>query len=120
MKDNVKKYYEKLELIEDLPSREKIKKEIERFSSIDKYSSEYHKINTYLDEVFSIPWKSYTKVQWDIEHAKKTLDKHIFGLEKVKERIIEMIAVNKLKNSDEKAKGFIILLCGPPGTGILR
>lgn len=54
---------------------------------------------------------------WDVDHAKNVLDKEIFGLEKVKERIIEMISVNKLKCSDEKSKGFIILLNGPPGVG---
>ncbi|CAK81801.1 unnamed protein product (macronuclear) [Paramecium tetraurelia] len=113
----VKKYYDKLSLITDESSREKVKREIERFSLLDKQSSEFHKINSYLDEVFSIPFQKFTPVQWDIQFAKDVLDKEIEGLEKVKERIIEMISVNKLKNAGSKAKGFILLLNGPPGTG---
>lgn len=56
-------------------------------------------------------------MQWDVNYAQEVLDKEIEGLERVKERIIEMIAVNKLKNSGPKSKGFILLLNGPPGTG---
>ncbi|CAD8067660.1 unnamed protein product [Paramecium primaurelia] len=113
----VKKYQDKLSLIPDESSREKVKREIERFSLLDKQSSEFHKINSYLDEVFSIPFSKFTPVQWDIQYAKDILNKEIEGLEKVKERIIEMISVNKLKNSGQNAKGFILLLNGPPGTG---
>ncbi|CAD8064510.1 unnamed protein product [Paramecium sonneborni] len=113
----VKKYYDKLSLINDESSKDKVKREIDRFSLLDKQSSEFHKINSYLDEVFSIPFQKFTPVQWDIQFAKDVLDKEIEGLEKVKERIIEMISVNKLKNAGQKAKGFILLLNGPPGTG---
>lgn len=110
-------YMQKLNLIEDLPSREKIQREIQRYEQMDKYSSDYSKISTYLDEVFSIPWNKYAQPFWDIKHAKNVLDREIYGLEKVKERILEMIAVNQLKKADEQSKGFIILLYGPPGTG---
>ncbi|CAD8158707.1 unnamed protein product [Paramecium pentaurelia] len=113
----VKKYQDKLSLIPDESSRDKVKREIERFSLLDKQSSEFHKINSYLDEVFSIPFSKFTPVQWDIQYAKDILNKEIEGLEKVKERIIEMISVNKLKNSGQNSKGFILLLNGPPGTG---
>lgn len=54
---------------------------------------------------------------WDIEYAKGVLNSEIEGLDKVKERIVEMISINKLKNAGQKAKGFILLLNGPPGTG---
>ncbi|KAL4480128.1 hypothetical protein ABPG74_020644 [Tetrahymena malaccensis] len=113
----VQQYMSKLHLIEDEPSKERVRQEIERFSQIDKHSSEFNKINTYLDEVFSIPWNKYTPANWDIGYAKKVLDDEIYGLEKVKERIIEMIAVNQMKNTHSKSKGFILLLQGPPGTG---
>ncbi|CAD8070226.1 unnamed protein product [Paramecium sonneborni] len=113
----VKKYQDRLSLIPDEASRDKVKKEIERFSLLDKQSSEFHKINSYLDEVFSIPFSKFTAVQWDVQYAKEVLNNEIEGLEKVKERIIEMISVNKLKNAGQKAKGFILLLNGPPGTG---
>lgn len=106
-----------MHLIADETSREKIKKEIERFHSLDKYAGEYHKIAAYLDEVFAIPWNNFTDPHWDVDYTSDLLEKHIYGLEKVKERIIEMVAVNKLKKSDKFAKGFIILLEGPPGTG---
>jgi Lon-like ATP-dependent protease len=117
-----KKFMEKLDLIKDEVSRDKVKKEIERFATQDKNSPEYSKIFTYLDEVFSIPWEKYTPEIYDIDYSNKMLDQQLFGLEKVKERIIEMIAVNKLKksnqgNAPEKKKGFVILLNGPPGTG---
>ena len=114
-----RKFMEKLLVIKDEISREKVKKEIERFGILDKNSSEYHKLHTYLDEVFSIPWNTYTNEVWDVEFSKQVLDDNIYGLDKVKERIIELIAVNRLKLAQEGAvkKGFVILLYGPPGTG---
>lgn len=104
-------------MIEDVPSQERVKQEIERFSSLDKNSSEFNKLNTYLDEVFNVPWNKFTPANWDIHYAKKVLDEEIYGLEKVKERIIEMIAVNQIKNTHSKSKGFVLLLQGPPGIG---
>ena len=65
-------------------------------------------------EVFAIPWNNFTDPHWDVDYTSDLLEKHIYGLENVKERIIEMVAVNKLKKSDKFAKGFIILLEGPP------
>lgn len=47
---------------------------------MDKYSSEFSKVNTYLDEVFSIPWSKYAQPFWDINHARKVLDREIYGL----------------------------------------
>lgn len=109
---------DKLHLIPDEVSREKVRKEIERFHSLDKYAGEYHKIATYLDEIFAIPWSQYTEPTWDVDFTTDILEQNIYGLDKVKERIVEMVAVNKLKKSDKFAKGFIILLEGPPGTGM--
>lgn len=113
----IKTYLDKLHLIKDIPSQEKVKKEIERLASMDKHSPEHSKILTYLDEVFSIPWNKATEQYWNIRQTKDILEKNIYGLQKVKERIIEMIAVNKLKGETKRTKGFIILLYGPPGTG---
>jgi Lon-like ATP-dependent protease len=116
-----KKFMDKLNFIKDEVSREKVRKEIERFNLQDKQSADYHKLFTYLDEVFSIPWGKYSEEHWDIDYSKKVLEQQLFGLDKVKERITEMIAVNKLKriksNSSEKKKGLVIMLNGPPGTG---
>lgn len=112
-----KKFMNQLDKIENSVSKEKVRKEIERFQLIDRNSGEYHKIYTYLDEVFSIPWNKFSEPYWNVKYTSKILEDNIYGLEKVKERILEMVAVNKLKSSDRKAKGFIILLHGPPGTG---
>lgn len=117
--NKAKVFMDKLYLIKDEVSRDKIKKEIERFAAMDKYSNEYHKIYTYLDEVFSIPWDKRSDDFWDVDYSQKVLDDELFGLDRVKERIIELIAVNKLRRSQEgsQKKGFIICLYGPPGTG---
>ena len=79
-----KKYMDKLNLIEDLPSKEKIKKEIERFQQLERNSGEYHKISTYLDEVFSIPWDKFSEPYWNVKSTNKILEKNIYGLDKVK------------------------------------
>lgn len=117
--NKAKSFMDKLHLIKDDVSKDKIKKEIERFASMDKYSNEYQKIYTYLDEVFSIPWDKKSEDFWDVEYSRNVLEGELFGLEKVKERIIELIAVNKMRRSQEggQKKGFIICLYGPPGTG---
>ena len=92
---------EKLLLIKDLPSQQKVRLEIERFMTMSKHQSEYHKTQTWLDDVFSIPWETSTPLFWDIDYTKETLEKKIFGLEKVKLRILEMVATNKIKKQAE-------------------
>ena len=117
--NKAKSFMDKLHLISDETSQEKVRKEIERFSSMEKQSSEYQKIYTYLDEVFSIPWNQRSEEVWDLQHSKKVLQDELYGLDKVKERIVELISVNKLRRSQEgyKKKGFVLCLYGPPGTG---
>jgi ATP-dependent Lon protease len=88
---------DKLYLIKDPSSQLKVKQEIERFITMSKHQSEYHKTQTWLDDVFSIPWETSTPLYWNIEFSKNVLEKRIFGLEKVKLRILEMIATNKIK-----------------------
>ena len=78
-----KKYMEKLNLIEDPASKEKIRKEIERFQQLERNSGEYHKISTYLDEVFSIPWDKFSEPYWNVKSTNRILEKNIYGLEKV-------------------------------------
>ncbi len=77
-------------------------------------SPEANVSRTYLDTVLSLPWNEYTKDNLDLEHARKVLDNDHFGMEKVKDRIIEMLATRKL-NPD--ITGQIICLAGPPGVG---
>lgn len=115
----IKSFRDNLHLIKDESSQEKVRKEIDRVAAMDKNASEYSKIMTYLDEVFSIPWEKYSEERWDVEYTRKVLEEGLFGLEKVKERIVELVASNKLRDLNEKnpKKGIVICLFGPPGTG---
>lgn len=77
-------------------------------------SPDYAVIRNYLDWVLDLPWGIYTKDEENINNAQKILDRDHYGLEKVKERILEFLAVRQLK---EDSKGPIICLVGPPGVG---
>ncbi|HHT9129555.1 MAG TPA: endopeptidase La [Candidatus Brocadiaceae bacterium] len=89
-------------------------KELDRLRDINPASAEYPVSRTYLDYLINIPWNKKTIDNLDIVQAAKILDEDHYGLEKVKERILEFLAVHKLK---EKLKGPILCFCGPPGTG---
>ncbi len=89
-------------------------KELERLRDINPASAEYPVSRTYLDYLINIPWNKKTVDNLDIQQAEKILDEDHYGLEKVKARILEFLAVHKLK---EKLKGPILCFCGPPGTG---
>ncbi|MCY2935334.1 MAG: endopeptidase La [Planctomycetota bacterium] len=90
------------------------KRELDRLSGMHPSSAEYSIVRTYLDWISNLPWSVSTKDRLDLKTARKVLDKDHFGLEKIKERIIEYLAVRKLKND---LKGPILCLVGPPGTG---
>ena len=94
--------------------KEVVDKELERLGTIPPQASEYNVAHTYIDWILSIPWNSYTEDSIDIIKAKKILDAEHFNLEKVKERIIEFLAVLQLKK-DRKSP--IICFVGPPGVG---
>ncbi len=94
--------------------KEKALYELSRLESIGSFSSEGGVIKTYLDWIVSLPWNIETKEVYDLKAVKDKLDKDHFGLEDVKERIIEYLAVRKMSNS---LKGPIICLVGPPGVG---
>ncbi len=104
--------------IEGLPvddeSREKLLKEVNKFSKMPQNSHEASVIRSYLDVCLGLPWNKFTKEKIDIKKAKKLLDSEHFGLEDVKERILEYMAVRKLAPD---VKGQIICLVGPPGVG---
>lgn len=89
-------------------------KELARYEKVPQQSQESSVIRTYLDWLISLPWDKKTEDTIDIIHAEKILDEDHYGLEKVKERILEYLAVQKLTNS---IKGPIICLVGPPGVG---
>ena len=93
---------------------ERINKELIRLEKMSSLSSETGVIRTYLDWLFSLPWDNATKEQLNIKEAEKILNKDHYGLEKVKERILEYLAIRKLSDS---LKGPILCLVGPPGVG---
>ncbi len=95
-------------------SEEKLLKEVARLEKQPSGSSEAALIRNYLDTCLALPWNKATKETVDIEKARKILDADHFGLEKVKERILEFLAVKKLKPD---YAGQIICLVGPPGVG---
>ena len=70
-----------------------------------------------MEDVCGIPWSKYSSPFYDQKYTRDILEEEIYGLDKVKERIVEMICVNKMKKKEERGKGFIILLYGAPGTG---
>ena len=89
-------------------------KEVERLSQMNPSVAEYQITRTYLDWILGLPWSKSTADTIDIEAAGKILDEQHFGLEKVKERLLDFIAVIKLKKN---LKGPILCLVGPPGVG---
>ena len=96
------------------------RKEIDRLSKIPPQSPEYSVSRTYLDWLLDLPWSKTTKDRVNIKKAKSILDNDHYGLDDVKERIIEYLAVRKLKEKktkDGKVKGPILCFVGPPGVG---
>ncbi|MBU4421231.1 MAG: endopeptidase La [Proteobacteria bacterium] len=89
-------------------------REISRLSRMHPSSSEYTVASTYLDWLTSLPWNESTEDKLDIKKARKILDDDHYGLKKPKKRIIEFLAVRKLK---PESKGPILCFAGPPGTG---
>ncbi|HLR71603.1 MAG TPA: endopeptidase La [Pseudogracilibacillus sp.] len=89
-------------------------KELERFERVPQSSAESSVIRNYIDWLLSLPWTEKTADTIKIEQAEKILDQDHYGLDKVKERILEYLAVQKLTNS---IKGPILCLVGPPGVG---
>jgi len=103
---------EKLKAVAEV--KKQAKKELERLKTIPPASPEYHIIRTYLGCITDLPWGKSTKDNLDLTRAQKTLDDDHYDLEKVKERIVEYLAVRKLK---EDMKGPILCFIGPPGVG---
>lgn len=94
--------------------KEKIKKEIDRFKNIASSSSESTVSRTYIETLLEMPWDKVSEDNNDLENAEKILEEDHYGLEKVKERILEFLAVRALT---KKGDSPIVCLVGPPGTG---
>lgn len=108
----MEKKLKKLKLSADV--KERVFMEFEKFKAMERVSSEYTLVRNYLELITQLPWKIHTKENLDIKHAEKVLNQDHFGLDDVKERILEFIAVRKLKKD---VIGSIICLVGPPGVG---
>ena len=98
----------------DDESTEKLLKECERLARMQSNSAESGVIRSYLDTCLGLPWHITTEDDLDQAHARKVLDREHYGLQKVKERILELLAVRKLNT---EVKGQIVCLVGPPGVG---
>ena len=95
-------------------AKEKCLSELKKLKSMSPMSAEATVVRNYLDWMTELPWSNKSKINTDLKNAQKTLDEDHYGLEKVKERIIEFLAVQKRM---QKMKGPILCLVGPPGVG---
>ncbi|MBL7179545.1 MAG: endopeptidase La [Pseudomonadota bacterium] len=95
-------------------ARKEAERELDRLSRMHPSSAEYTVASTYLDWLTSLPWHDSTQDNLDIKKARKILDQDHFGLKNAKKRILEFLAVRKLK---PESKGPILCFAGPPGTG---
>ena len=93
---------------------ETVMDEYQKMVSMDTNNPEYSMVRTYLEMVADLPWNSFSPDNFSLEKAKKILEQDHYGIKDVKDRVLEFLAVRKLKND---TKGSIICLVGPPGTG---
>jgi len=107
-----RKKFKKLKVSQEV--KEELEKQISRLSQMHPESAETAVVRNYLDWMFALPWNKSTVDNLDLRKAKKILDEDHYGLDKIKERIIEYLGVRKLS---KKIKGPIICFVGPPGVG---
>ena len=107
---------ERLAALGELPEevRKAADRELQRLERLPQAAAEYGVIRTYLEWILTLPWGIFTEDNLDLEHARAVLDADHFDLEKVKNRIIEFLAVAKLRN---QVSGQILCFVGPPGVG---
>ena len=98
----------------DKAIKDKIKKEIDRYKSVGGNSSESAVLRGYIETLLELPWNKSSRDNKDIRHAEQVLNEDHYGLEKVKERMLEFLAVRSLTSKGDSP---IICLVGPPGTG---
>ena len=113
--NEIDEYRQKLDALKlDEETHQHLEKEISKLAKQPYVSAEASVIRNYLDVCLELPWGTYTKERVNVETARKVLDRDHYGLEKVKERILETIAVRQL---NPEGKGQILCLVGPPGVG---
>ena len=113
--DEIDEYHMKVEALNaDSSVKEALHKEVNKLAKMPGGAHEGTVVRGYIDTCLELPWNNYTKVSADIKRAAKILDRDIYGMNKVKERILEMLSVYALAPD---IKGQIICLAGPPGVG---
>ena len=113
--DEIRQWKEKLEELKlEEKTEAKVKKEIDKFSKMSPMSPDANVSRTYIETILDLPWRKANKINRNINKAEKILNEDHYGLEKVKERILECLAVQHLTKNN---KGPIICLVGPPGVG---
>ena len=107
---------ERLAAHDNLPeeAHKAAERELARLERLPPAAAEYGMIRTYLEWILELPWRTYTEDDLDLDHARSVLDADHFDLEKVKDRIVEYLAVAKLRN---EVSGQILCFVGPPGVG---
>ncbi len=110
--NELREQLEALELPEDIAKA--ANRELARLERLPPAAAEYGVIRTYLEWILTLPWGNFTEDNLDLEHARAILDEDHFDLEKVKDRIVEYLAVAKLRN---EVSGQILCFIGPPGVG---
>ncbi len=111
----LEKYQERLKTLTLNPeARKTVEEEIEKYQVLEPNSPEYTVARNYLEWLTVLPWGKYSQDRYDIEGARKILDRDHYGLKDVKDRILEFVAVGKLKGD---IAGSILCLVGPPGVG---
>jgi len=115
VEDEIEEWRKQLKELE-LPEKtaDKVEKEIKRLSKMQASSAEGTVIRTYIETILALPWNISSDSELDMKEAEKILEADHYGLNKVKERVLEYLAVIKLSN---RIKGPILCLVGPPGTG---
>ncbi len=110
--DQLRERLEKADLPDDV--RKEATRELKRMEALPQAAPDYHVIRTYLEYILELPWRKASEEKLDLNEARKVLDEDHYGLEDIKERILESLAVVKLRPD---SKSPIILFVGPPGVG---
>lgn len=113
--EEIKNFRQQLETLPiDDDTKSKIKKDIDKLELLDSHNPEHSVLTGYLEKVMDLPWQENESKKINLASTQKILDKEHYGLEKVKNRIIEHLAVKQIEQSESKS---IICLIGPPGVG---
>ena len=115
VEDEADEFMEKLKNLKASDEvKEKLKKEISRFQTMGNQTPESSVLRTYIETMLEVPWEEMSEDSTDLDHAQQVLDRDHYGMEKVKERVLEYLAARAMSGKKDAA---ILCLVGPPGTG---